>query len=112
MVKIKCIFWKKCELFYPESNTCQSGGGPYCGKWRSFKLTEPTKEQKRIRKNRINVFGMFLFWLIFCLSSIFWWENSWDTSLQVSAFGLIVSVMVYAVTYTPKKVWKEIENDK
>lgn len=37
---MKCKFWKQCNLYYPDSFTCEHGGGPYCGRWRLLNAKE------------------------------------------------------------------------
>jgi len=36
----KCEYIPKCELYATDSVTCnKDGGGPYCGRWRSYATT-------------------------------------------------------------------------
>jgi len=32
----KCEFAEACELYRADSYTCNHGGGPYCGRWRTL----------------------------------------------------------------------------
>jgi len=38
--RFRCEFWDTCELRKDSSYTCNTGGGPYCGKWRKLKTSE------------------------------------------------------------------------
>lgn len=36
----RCRFIKKCDLYKPDSVTCNKEAGPYCGKYREFQDQE------------------------------------------------------------------------
>ena len=37
---LRCRYWRDCQHYTKTSFTCENGGGPYCGVWRTFQLEE------------------------------------------------------------------------
>ena len=46
----KCSFKRRCDLYDPDSVTCNKEAGPYCGKYREFELAS-LKSSGSSRKN-------------------------------------------------------------